>query len=154
MNDLDYEYSAPLTVGGPTATYDLRAPFPQYAEVAILSVVFTDTGYIFVSPDASPETLSQTVNLGGGGVRGAAFNGTTNFHVTPVAVFWPLDHDQMVHVSVSVTGSHAGLVTLIFRRPRISPTPFQPYEVTPELEQTYNRTYEAAVLEQAKRGRN
>lgn len=129
-----YEVAEPVTVGGLTGTYTVRSPFADKSEVAVLSVVFTDTGYIFVSPDEAPPTFSNVYNPGTAQtaqLRGVAFNGTANFNVTPDAIFWPVGVGQVISINVSVTASHSGFVSLVFRRRRGTPQMVQPYQVDP-----------------------
>lgn len=155
MPDTDYEYSVPQTVGGLTGVYSLRSPFPQDSEVAVLSVTFTDTGYIFVGPDASPPTISNTTAMQG--QRGQTFNGTANFNITPDALFWKMDADQTIYINVSITASHAGLVTLIFRRHRKVRGMENPAEHNPEAYEYADALRQSSLLqdehERERRGR-
>ena len=157
-----YDYAEPVTVGGTTGTYTAVSPFPDRAEVAVLSVVFTDTGYCLVSPDEAPITLSNTQTLGtaeNAGVRGVAFNGTANFNVTPDAIFWPVGLRQRVTINLVVASSHTGYVSLVFRRAHGTPHMVQPYQVDPygawdsEYSRQLERAKQSAEGQQERKGR-
>ena len=136
MSDYDtseYEYAAPVTIGGGAATYSLLSPWNTPAEYCTRVISFTGAGGVAITYDGTTPAVSATTatNTTGGQQGEFYYNGAaTPTPLTPAALFAATPTSRL---TITVTGASLCLVTIHWRRRlRFAYMPDH-YQINPDL---------------------
>ena len=136
MSDYDsseYEYAAPVTIGGGAATYSLISPWNTPAEYATRVVSFSAPGGVAITYDGTTPAVTTTTatNLTGGQTGELYLMDATNPNpITPAALFAACPTNRL---TITVTGTTTCLVTIHWRRRlRFAYMPDH-YQINPDL---------------------